>query len=81
MKELPRKKSPLLRITTRNEDQTLDRNNGLEVKISKEETRTSLTTDLGAVPLLLTRNFLPRPNPANGNSKSNKGRSYDQRRN
>ena len=36
----------------------MDQNNGPEAKISKKETRTLLTTDLGAVPLLLTRTFL-----------------------
>ena len=53
--ELPRKKSRLLRITTKNEDQTLVQNNGLEAKISKEETRTLPTIDLEEVPILVTR--------------------------
>ena len=35
----------------------MDQNNGTQAKISQEETRTLLTTDLGAVPLLLTRTF------------------------
>ena len=45
--ELPRKELRLLRITTKNEDQTMDQNNGLEAKISKEETRTLPTIGLG----------------------------------
>ena len=32
----------------------MDQNNELEAKISKEETRTTLTIDLGQVPLLFT---------------------------
>ena len=35
----PRKKSLLLRITAKNEDQIIDQNNGLEAKTSKGETR------------------------------------------
>ena len=41
-----------------NEDQIMDQNNGPEAMISKEETGTLLTTDLGAVPFLLTKTFL-----------------------
>ena len=58
-KKLPRKKSTLLSNTTKNEDQTIDQNNGLEAKISREETRTILTMDSGENPLLLIRFFLP----------------------
>ena len=58
MKELPKRKSRLLRITTKSEDQIMDQNNGLEAKISKEQTGTLLTIDFGEVPLLLTRIFL-----------------------
>ena len=36
----------------------MDQNNEPEAKVSKEETRALLTTDLGTVPLLLTRIFL-----------------------
>ena len=36
----------------------MDQKNGLEAKISKEETRILLTIGLGEVPLLLTRIFL-----------------------
>ena len=36
-------------------------NNGLEAKISQEETRTLLTIDLGEVPLLPTRTSLQDP--------------------
>ena len=57
-KELLRKKSPLLRTTTKNEDQIMDQNNGLEAKISKEETKTLLRIDFRGVPLLLTRTSL-----------------------
>ena len=48
-KELPKRKSNLLRITTKNKDQILDQNNGLEAKISKEETITTITMDLGGI--------------------------------
>ena len=58
MKELQRKKSPSLKTVTKNEDQTLDQNNGLGAKISKRETRISLTIDLGELPPLPTRIFL-----------------------
>ena len=37
----------------------MDQNNGLEAKISQEESRTLLTIDLGEVPLLLTKVSLP----------------------
>ena len=59
MKELPRKKSPLLRITTRNEDQTMDRNNGPEVRISKEGTTTIIMMSSGEMPPIITSNSLP----------------------
>ena len=55
MKRPPRKESRLLKTTTKNEDKTMDQNNGLKAMIFKEETRTLLTIDLGEVPLLLTR--------------------------
>ena len=45
------KKSLLLRTTTKNENQIMNQNNWLEAKISREETRTTLTIDL--------REFLP----------------------
>ena len=48
------KKSLLLRITTKNEDQIMDQNNGLEAKTSKGETRILLTIDLGEHLLLPT---------------------------
>ena len=53
------KKSPLLRITTRNEDQIMDRNDGLEVRISKKETTTIITMGLGENPPIITRISLP----------------------
>ena len=55
MKELPRKKSPLLRITTGTEDQIMDRNNGLEVRIPKEGTTTIITMGLGGIPPKIAR--------------------------
>ena len=60
-KERPRRKSHLPKITTKNEDQTMDQINGLEAKISKEETRTLPTIDLGEVHLMPTRLSLPGP--------------------
>ena len=52
------KKSRLLSLTTKNADHTIDQNNGLEARFSKEETRTLLTIDLGEIPLLQTKNSL-----------------------
>ena len=57
--EVPRKKSCLLRTTTKNEDQTMDQNNGLETKISKNETRTTLTMYLRENPPQLMKVSLP----------------------
>ena len=45
-KELPREKSRLLRTTTKNEDQTMDQNNGLEAKTSRGEIRITRIKDL-----------------------------------
>ena len=50
MKELPRGKSRILRIKAKNEEQIMDRNNGLEAKVSKEETRTTIMMDSGELP-------------------------------
>ena len=61
MKGLPRGKSPLPKIITKNEDQTMDQNNGLEAKISKEETRTLPMIDSGEVPLIAPRFSLQDP--------------------
>ena len=58
MKEPPKKELRLLKITTKNEDQIVDRNNRLEVRISKEETTTIVTMGLGGTPPISTRNFL-----------------------
>ena len=55
MKEPPRKELRLLRITTKNEDQIMDRNNGLEVRISKEETTTIVTMGLRETPPISIR--------------------------
>ena len=55
MKELQRKKSPSLKAITKNEDQIMDRNSGLEAKISREETRTTIMMDLGEIPSPLIR--------------------------
>ena len=61
IKELPRRKSPLPKIITKNEDQTTDPNNGLEAKISKEETRTLPMIDSGEVPLIAAKISLQDP--------------------
>ena len=50
MKQLPAKKSRLLRTTTENEEHAMDQNNGREAKVSKEETRTTLTMDVREIP-------------------------------
>ena len=60
-KELPRRKSPLPKIITKNEDQTMDQNNGLEAKISNEETRTLSMIDSGEVPLKVSNISLQDP--------------------
>ena len=60
-KELPRRKSPLPKITTKNEDQTMDQNNGPEAKIFKDETRTLAMIDSGEVPLIATKISLQDP--------------------
>ena len=57
MREPPRE-SHLLRTTTKNEDQNMDQNNGLETRISKEETRTILTMGLREIPPIFIRIFL-----------------------
>ena len=41
--------------TTRNEDHTMDRNNGPQVRISKEETTTIITTGSGEMPPIIIR--------------------------
>ena len=61
MKGLPRGKLPLAKIITKNEDQTMNQNNGLEAKISKEETRTLPLIDSGEVPLIATKTSLQDP--------------------
>ena len=55
MKELQRKKSPLLKTRTKNEDQIMDRNNGLEAKIPRGESRSTIMIDLGEIPPPLIR--------------------------
>ena len=55
MKELQRKKSLSLKTITKNVDQIMDRNNGLEAKISREETRTTIMMDLREIPPPLIR--------------------------
>ena len=60
-KEQQRRKSLLPKITTRNEDQTMDQNNGLEAKIFKDETRTLAMIDSGEVPLIATKISLQDP--------------------
>ena len=54
MKEPPRKELRSLRITTKNEDQTIDRNNGIEARISRETT-IIVTMGLGEIPPIITR--------------------------
>ena len=60
-KEPPRRKSPLPKITTKNEDQTMDQNNGPEAKIFKDETRTLTMINLGEVHLTATKISLRDP--------------------
>ena len=60
-KELPKRKSPLLKIIIKDEDQTMDQNNGLEAKIFKDETRTLTMIDSGEVHLIATKIFLRDP--------------------
>ena len=52
------KKSRLLKITTKNEDQIMDRSNGLEAKISKEEIRITKMMDLQEIFLHLIETCL-----------------------
>ena len=52
------KKSLLLGVKTKNEDETMDQNNGLAAKISKGETRVLLTIGFAEHLLLSTRIFL-----------------------
>ena len=56
-----KRKSPLPKIITKNEDQTMDRNNGLEAKIFKDETRTLTMIDSGEIPLMSTKISLQDP--------------------
>ena len=49
------KKSPSLKTITKNEDQNMDWNSGLEAKISREGTRTTIMIDLGEIPPPLIR--------------------------
>ena len=55
MREPPRKELGPLRITTKNEGRIMARNNGLEVRISKEETTTIVTMGLGGTRPIITR--------------------------
>ena len=55
------KKVTLPKITTKNEDQTMDQNNGLEAKIFKDETRTLAMIDSGEVHLIATKISLLDP--------------------
>ena len=45
MEILPRKRSRLLRTTTKNEGEIMDQSNGLQAKTSKEETRIAIMMD------------------------------------
>ena len=60
-KEPPRRKSPLPKITTKNEDQAMDQNNGPEAKIFKDKTRTLTMIDVGEVHLIATKISLRDP--------------------
>ena len=60
-KERPRRKSPLPKIIRKNEDQTMDQNNGPEARISKDETRTLAMKDSGEVHLIATKISLRDP--------------------
>ena len=80
-KELLRKKSNLLKTTTKNEEQIMDQNNGLGANISKEGTRITIMIDLQEIFPTSYQNFSPRPNFAYGNNHPNNGRSNDQRQN
>ena len=60
-KEPLRRKSPLPKITTKNEDQTMDQNNGREARIFKDETRTLAMKDSGEVHLIATKISLRDP--------------------
>ena len=53
MKRLLRRKSRLPETITENEDQAMDQNPGLEAKIFREQTRTTLTMGLWEIPAQL----------------------------
>ena len=55
---MPRRKSRLLRTTTKNGDQTMGENSGVEAKVPKEETKTTLLIGLREIPPLLIRTSL-----------------------
>ena len=57
MKEPQRKKSPSLKTITKNEDRIIDQTNGLEAKISREGTRTTIMMGL-EIPPIITRTSL-----------------------
>ena len=57
------KKSRLLTTKTKNEDQAMNQNNGLEAKISKEEAGTTLTMELRENPPQLIRISLTDQTP------------------
>ena len=58
----------------------MDRNNGPEVRISKEGTTLTITMSLEEI-FKKNRNFSPKPNFAYGNNRLNNRRSFDQRQN
>ena len=57
----------------------MDQSNGLEAKISKEEIRITIMTDLQKLFLHPIEIFFARPNFAYDNNHPNNGTSYDQR--
>ena len=73
--------SRLLRTITKNEDQTLDQNNGLEPKVSKEENKNFTNDRFRRNSPTTYQNFSSRPHFTYGNNNPNIGRSYHQRSN
>ena len=64
--ELPKRKLPSPKTITENLHQTMDRKKGLEVKIIREETRTTVTRDLLGTPHQLIRTSLSDQTPHTG---------------
>ena len=75
------KKLPLLRTTTKNEDQTMDQNYGPEARISREESRNYNNAGLTRNSTTACQKFSLRPNFVFGNNHPYNGRSFEQRLN